>query len=57
MDNFGCDPLARHSMLQAAENVAAKHQITTEQQHEVVLLREKHTATRWLTDARFKNAT
>jgi acetyl-CoA acetyltransferase len=41
MDNFGCDPLGRHSMLQTAENVAAKHQITTEQQHEVVLLREK----------------
>ena len=29
MDNFGCDPLGRHSMLQTAENVAAKHQITT----------------------------
>ena len=41
MDNFGCDPLGGHSMLQTAENVAAKHQITTEQQHEVVLLREK----------------
>ena len=41
MDNFGCDPLGSHSMLQTAENVAAKHQITTEQQHEVVLLREK----------------
>src|SRR5262245_35302963 len=41
MDNFGCDPLGRHSMLQTAENVATKHQITTEQQHDVVLLREK----------------
>lgn len=41
MDNFGCDPLGCHSMLQTAENVAAKHQITTEQQHDVVLLREK----------------
>jgi acetyl-CoA acetyltransferase family protein len=41
MDNFGCDPLGRHSMLQTAENVAARHQITTAQQHEVVLLREK----------------
>jgi acetyl-CoA acetyltransferase len=41
MDNFGCDPLGRHSMLQTAENVAIKHQITTEQQHDVVLLREK----------------
>jgi acetyl-CoA acetyltransferase len=41
LDNFGCDPLGRHSMLQTAENVAAKHQITTEQQHDVVLLRER----------------
>jgi acetyl-CoA C-acetyltransferase len=41
MDNFAGDPLGRHSMLQTAENVAAKHQITTEQQHDVVLLREK----------------
>jgi acetyl-CoA acetyltransferase family protein len=41
MDNFGCDPLGCHSMLQTAENVAAKHQITTARQHEVVLLREK----------------
>ena len=40
MDNFGCDPLGSHSMLQTAENVAARHQITTEQQHEVVLMRE-----------------
>jgi acetyl-CoA acetyltransferase len=41
MDNFGCDPPGRHSMLQTAENVVTKHQITTEQQHDVVLLREK----------------
>jgi len=41
MDNFGCDPLGRHSMLQTAENIAAKHQITTAQQHMVVLLRER----------------
>ena len=40
LDNFGCDPLGPHSMLQTAENVAAKHQITTEQQHETVLMRE-----------------
>jgi acetyl-CoA acetyltransferase len=39
MENFGCDPLGRHSMLQTAENVARKHQITTEQQHDVVLQR------------------
>jgi len=40
MDNFDCDPLGRHAMVQTAENVAAKHQITTSQQHEVVLQRE-----------------
>ncbi len=39
MDNFGCDPLGRHSMLQTAENVAAKHGVSTESQHEIVLRR------------------
>jgi acetyl-CoA acetyltransferase family protein len=41
MDNFGCDPLGPHSMLRTAENVAAKHQITTAEQHDVVLRREQ----------------
>ena len=40
MDNFGCDPLGGHSMLQTAENVAKKHGIGTAEQHEVVLMRE-----------------
>jgi acetyl-CoA acetyltransferase len=40
MDNFGCDPLGRHAMVQTAENVAAKHKISTSQQHAVVLRRE-----------------
>jgi acetyl-CoA acetyltransferase len=40
MDNFGCDPLGGHAMVQTAENVAAKHGISTAQQHEVVLRRE-----------------
>ncbi len=39
MDNFGCDPLGRHSMLQTAENVAAKFDISTASQHEIVLRR------------------
>lgn len=39
MDNFGCDPLGRHSMLQTAENVAARHGIKTEAQHEITLRR------------------
>ena len=41
MDNFGCDPLGGHSMLKTAENVAAKHGISTAEQHEVVLRREQ----------------
>jgi acetyl-CoA acetyltransferase len=40
MDNFGCDPLGPHSMLQTAENVATKYQIPTSAQHDVVLMRE-----------------
>ncbi len=41
MDNFNYDPLGRHAMLRTAENVAAKHQITTAEQHDVVLMREE----------------
>lgn len=40
MDNFNCDPLGRHAMIKTAENVASKHQITTAEQHDVVLRRE-----------------
>ncbi len=40
MDNFNCDPLGRHAMVRTAENVAHKHQITSAEQHEVVLKRE-----------------
>ncbi|AKU11676.1 beta-oxoacyl-CoA thiolase [Azoarcus sp. CIB] len=40
LDNFGCDPLGGHSMVQTAENVAARHGVTTSQQHELVLRRE-----------------
>jgi acetyl-CoA acetyltransferase len=39
MDNFGCDPLGSHAMVDTAENVAKKHGVTTEEQHEVVLRR------------------
>jgi acetyl-CoA acetyltransferase family protein len=41
LDNMQSDPLGGNSMLQTAENVAARHQITTEAQHEVVLRREE----------------
>lgn len=40
LDNFGHDPLGKHAMIQTAENVAAKYQITTAEQHDVVLRRE-----------------
>lgn len=41
LDNFNCDPLGKHPMLRTAENVAAKYGFTTEQQHEVTLLRQE----------------
>lgn len=41
LQNFGCDPLGPHSMLQTGENVAKAHGFSTAQQHEVVLRREE----------------
>ncbi len=38
-DNFGFDPYAGSSMTQTAENVAAEHNISTEEQHQAVLIR------------------
>jgi acetyl-CoA acetyltransferase len=40
MQNFNCDPLGPHTMLQTAENVVARHGVDTALQHEVVLRRE-----------------
>jgi len=40
-DNMMLDPLGNHSMVQTAENVAARHKVTTGQQHELVLRREQ----------------
>jgi acetyl-CoA acetyltransferase len=40
LDNFNNDPLGKHAMIRTAENVAARHQITTPEQHDVVLRRE-----------------
>ena len=37
--NFSNDAIGGHSMLETAETVARKYQITTEEQHEVVLMR------------------
>lgn len=39
IDAFNCDPLGNHSMIQTAENVARKHGIGTQEQHDVVLRR------------------
>jgi len=53
MDNFGCDPLGGHSMLKTAENVAAKHGVTTGRQHELVLRREAQYADALKDDSAF----
>jgi acetyl-CoA acetyltransferase len=38
-DNFNCDPFAHNAMLETAENVAREQAITTQEQHEVMLMR------------------
>ncbi len=38
-DNFNLDPFAGNSMIQTAENVAREYNITTGEQHQVVLMR------------------
>jgi len=53
MENFGCDPLGGHSMLQTAENVATKHDVSTRQQHELVLRREAQYADALRDDSAF----
>ena len=40
LDNFSCDPLGGHAMIETAENVAAKHGVSTARQHELVLRRQ-----------------
>jgi acetyl-CoA C-acetyltransferase len=54
MDNFGRDPLGPHAMVRTAENVAAKHKITTSEQHEVVLRREAQYAEALLDERAFQ---
>jgi acetyl-CoA acetyltransferase len=39
LDNFSNDPLGGHAMVRTAENVAGKYQISTAEQHDVVLRR------------------
>lgn len=40
-DNFNCDPWARVSMVETAENVAREAEITTQEQHELALMRHE----------------
>ena len=53
LENFGCDPLGPHSMLDTAENAAREHRISTSQQHDVVLLREEQYRAALRDDAAF----
>ncbi len=39
LDNFNYDPLGGHAMVQTAENIARKYQVSTAEQHEVALRR------------------
>ena len=39
LDNMKDDPYGHHSMLHTAENVATRHQISTDQQHAVAVIR------------------
>ncbi len=41
MENMARDPLGGHSMAQTAENCAKKFHVSTQQQHDLVLLREE----------------
>ena len=54
MDNFSCDPLGRHAMLDTAENVAKKHGISKEQQHDLVLRRQEQYAMALADDSAFQ---
>lgn len=53
LDNFGHDPYAGVAMVKTAENVAAKYQIDTARQHEVVLQRYAQYAAARADGARF----
>ena len=54
LDNFSNDPLGGHAMVQTAENVARKYQITTAEQHEVVLRRGEQYAAALANDHAFQ---
>ncbi len=52
-DNFNRDPLGKNSMLQTAENVAKEHNISTEEQHQAVLIRHTQYQQALANDAAF----
>jgi acetyl-CoA acetyltransferase len=52
-DNFNCDPFAGNAMIETAENVAREEEITTEEQHEVALLRYRQYQAALADDAAF----
>ncbi|RBI87508.1 thiolase family protein [Rhodosalinus halophilus] len=54
LDNFGRDPFAKNSMLQTAENVAARLGIPTEEQHALVLRRYEQYADALADDRAFQ---
>lgn len=52
-DNFNHDPFAGNAMIQTAENVAREEEITTEEQHQVALLRYQQYQAALADDAAF----
>lgn len=52
-DNFNRDPWARNAMIQTAENVAREQEITTAEQHQVVLIRHSQYGDALKDDAAF----
>src|SRR5262245_749376 len=54
LDNFGCDPLGGHAMVHTAENVARKYQVSTAEQHDVVLRRVEQYAAALADDRAFQ---
>src|SRR6202140_2375185 len=54
LDNFSNDRLGGHAMVQTAENVARKYQVTTAAQHEVVLRRGEQYAAALANDHAFQ---
>ncbi len=52
-DNFNYDPWAQNAMLETAENIAREYEITTPEQHDVVLIRHAQYQAALAEDAKF----